>query len=249
MVNNKMYETNITQNKSMPRYEVVKTYLSQKHFNDGLAISLSVLALCFLLSRFYWSHEFPWGEELKASAGAIFNEGEYWKLLTTTFIHGDFEHFLSNSLMLTIMGYYVSSFFGVFHFPFMAFLLGAVVNLLVLVGKPDQYSLVGASGVVYLLWGMWMSLYFLIQRHIHWNRRLMKLIAVGIFVLAPTTYKANISYLAHGLGFVIGITYGLCLFLVKRNYFQSFEVKREVTEAQEDDDFENVFEENGQDHG
>lgn len=139
--------------------------------------SVGTLALCYFLSSVYWGLIPGWSDYLAVSPKSIFEGKEYWRLFTSSFIHGDLAHFLSNSLMLTIMGYFVAHHHGSLMFPFISFLAGILINLIVML-KFDYYgeniTLVGASGVVHYLWGFWFVTYFFIDRHLSINRRLMR---------------------------------------------------------------------------
>ena len=190
-------------------------------------------------SQLYW--DYPIGEFLAASPKTVFEHKEYWRLFTSSLIHGDLAHLLSNSIMLSIMGYFVCSHFGTIMYPIMGFIVGIFINLIVIWDYPAGASLVGASGVVHYLWGFWLVLYILIQRHIKLNRRLMKATAVGIFILIPTEYKPQVSYYAHGVGLVLGIMTGLFYFIFNRKKIRSYEEWEIIFE--EDDEDQDKFEE------
>ena len=63
----------------------------------------------------------------------------------------------------------------------------------------------------------------------------MKVLAVGIFVLAPTEFKANVSYLAHGVGIVLGGLTGLIYYFLNREKIRSYEVWEPVYEEVNED--------------
>ena len=80
----------------------VRNYLSKQKFNSGKISAFFILTLCLVLSMFYWDSSFFISNYLSASRDQVFNLGEYWRLFTTSFVHGDIEHLMSNSLMLFI---------------------------------------------------------------------------------------------------------------------------------------------------
>lgn len=185
------------------------------------------------MSFLYWNH--PIGEYLAASPRTVFGMGEYWRLFTSSLIHADLSHFLSNSFMLAIMGYFVNYHYGAVAFPLLAFLFGILINLVVIWNYPADTSLVGASGVVYWLWGFWLILYIGIQRHISIYRRFMKVSVVGLFVLLPGEFRAQTSYFAHGVGLLLGMFFGLVYFLINAKKFYASEVWTEVIEIEDEE--------------
>lgn len=199
---------------------------------SALLWSLATLLVCLIMSIVYW--ETAWGDYLAASPIKVFEGKEYWRLFTSSLIHADLSHYLSNSLMLGVMGYFVYDHYRAWMFPALAFTVGVLINLIVIWTYPPEVSLVGASGVVYYLWGFWLILYICIQKHIPFIRRLMKVSGVGLFVLIPSEFHPNVSYYAHAVGLVLGIIFGLIYYLWNRKYIHSFEVW--VDEVYEIDD-------------
>lgn len=71
----------------------------------------------------------------------------------------------------------------------------------------------------------------------------MKVVAISLMVLVPTSYDPQVSYLAHGVGLVGGILLGLLTFLIKKDYFRSFEKWEYInTGLLDDEDFEEEVE-------
>ena len=192
---------------------LVKNFLSRSGIkNNALYWSLGTLLVCLVMSNLYWYS--PLGEYLAASPERVFGAQEYWRLFTSSFIHGDMDHFLSNSVMLSFMGYFVAYHFKAWTFPVLSFLSGILINLIVIWNFPPETSLVGASGIVYYIWGFWLVNYILIQKHIPLVRRFMKATAIGIIVLAPSEFRPQVSYYAHAVGLALGILMGYAYYLV-----------------------------------
>lgn len=219
---------------SETKKKLVKNYLSQKN-SEGFAVQwvLFTLIICYGMSFLYWAH--PIGEYLAASPGKVFELSEYWRLFTSSLIHADLSHFLSNSFMLIIMGYFVNYHYGALIFPNISFLFGILINLIVIWNYPAETSLVGASGVVYWLWGFWLVLYIGIQRHVPLYRRMMKVSIVGLFILVPSEFKAQTSYFAHGVGLVLGMIFGLVYFFIYSKKFYSSEVWEDEIEFDDEE--------------
>jgi len=217
--------------------KVIGNFLSKERFAYALPLTFIVLVGILILSNIYWHPEMYLSEYLKATPTLVFENGEYWRLFTSSLIHGDLSHFLSNSLMLSLMGYFVTAYYSWYIYPFLSVLMGGLINYSVLLSFNRDIAIVGASGIVYYLWGFWLILYLFIQRHIPLSRRFMKIAAIFLALLVPTSFAANISYLAHGIGFILGLLTGLLYFIVNRKFIFSLEKKIEVANFIPDIDY------------
>ncbi len=84
--------------------------------------------------------------------------------------------------------------------------------------------------MLYAFWGFWFGLYFLIDRFTSANRKMMKIFAISLLLLIPQSFEAHVSYLAHFIGFLVGITTGVTLFLRRKGFIRSFERYRYIHE-------------------
>ena len=201
----------------------IGNYLSKKHFTGGVITALLCLSLCLLLSLFYWDKDGVLSIYLAANAKTIFLEHEYWRLISTVLIHGDMKHLLSNSFMLCFLIYFVTSFYGKIISLTLVFVGGPLVSGLCLMFYQEEIFLVGASGIVYLLWGFWLSLYLLIQIHFSLTQRLVRVFGIFFILLVPSSYDPATSYMAHYLGFLVGLFFGVIYYLVKGVVFKKYE--------------------------
>ena len=225
-------------------YEFKENYLSNTKYPHSINMAIFVLSLCFAFSTLYWNTNYELTEYLVANQRDVFTNKEYWRLITTIFVHGEPSHLLSNSIMLLIMGHYVHAFYGKYNFPLLAFISGSLVNALVLLNFENiNTNIVGISGVVYYLWGFWLYLYIKIQTHIPILRRFMKVSIVGAVLLIPEVFEANVSHLSHFLGFVFGVLIALIYWEVQKKKILSYE-KYELKDEENFVDIENreVFE-------
>lgn len=116
---------------------------------------------------------------LDASAVAA---GEYWRLLSAIFLHGGFEHLVSNAIALFILGMVCEHAFGRGQFVVLyvlAGLAGSVVSLLSGAGPS-----VGASGAIFGLQGAAIVLF---RRHR--DRLLMRDRRIGVVLLVWAIYS------------------------------------------------------------
>ncbi len=212
--------------------ELKSTYLTKPHFKGAKLGALFFLSLCVLLSVFYWHH--PLGDLLLAKGDFVFKEGDIYRLMTSLFIHGDLGHLLFNSLMLMILSYFVIEYYGVLTFFFYSIGGGILTNVLTLNTMKPDIGLLGASGVVYFLWGFWLMLYLLIQRSVTLSRRLMKVAAVSLFLFVPSSFDPQVSYMAHSVGLGVGLVTGVGHFLLFKERLRSFETYKYTFEFEEE---------------
>jgi len=209
-----------------------KTLLTQKPSEWANPVASLVLVISFILSVFYWQGV-PAIDFLTASREQIFRDHEYWRLLTTTFIHADIVHFLSNSIFFFIFGYLLYGYFGVWIFPVVSLILGALVNFITLASYPSQTSLIGASGVVYLMVGFWAVMFYFIDRKQSSPRRFIAALGVSLCLFFPSEYEPHVSYTAHGIGFGVGMIAAMIYFVIMHKSIRAKEVWVDVVE--EDD--------------
>lgn len=201
----------------------VRNYLSKQKYASGKISAFFLLTLCLISSLFYWDSSSFISPFLSAGQENVLIQKEYWRLFSTSFVHGDIHHLMSNSLMLFILTYFVTSFYGVKISLILTPIIGAFINFLVIKQYATETTLVGASGIVYYLWGFWLILYLLITRHISLFKRMVRVFGIFLILLVPTTYSPTTSYMAHYIGFVLGILVGAIYFLMKHKTFEQYE--------------------------
>src|SRR5690606_23294102 len=144
-------------------------------------------------------------------------------LFTAIFTHGDAQHLLSNSYMLGILVYFVFGHFGIAAFPVVPLAGAAAVNALSLLTYRPGVLLVGASGLVYLLAGFWLTLFVAIERQRSFSMRLVRALGVGLMILFPTSFEAKTSYRTHGIGVAVGILLGGLYFYLNKSEIRKHE--------------------------
>jgi rhomboid protease GluP len=209
----------------------------------GIVMALVTLFLV-LGSLCYWM-DLPWGASswMAASKSLVFEKHQYWRAWTTLLVHADGKHLLGNASLFFVLGAFLTGYFGVFLVPFSGFLLGGVVNLLVLSGMPAETQLIGVSGVVFWMGGAWLALYFLIETRRSVNQRALRALGVGLVLFMPAeAFDPSISYKCHFWGFVFGLAWGGLYYLIKKRPLREAEVRETtIEEAGGEDEFENSF--------
>lgn len=208
------------------RTRIVKTLLGYPPHGRGVWA-----ALCFALLNWFFS-EVRWQrggwEFMVAEPPAVFQGGEWWRLWTTTVIHADAKHFLSNVSMGAIWVWLTVGYYGV-----AATLGGTLLFIPVIYGATLRFiapegGLIGASGVVYFLGGMWLALFVFIERRRSLWNRILRAIGVGLVIFFPTSFDPSVSYRAHFYGLLAGLVWGAILFAKFKDQFRAREVRQEI---------------------
>lgn len=213
-------------------YKLNKTLLSKRPSFESFMVAfvgLAILLLFFTLNS----------RSLSASGDLVFGEKEYWRAFTTTLLHADLNHLAHNAFFFTGLAALLTNYFGFWVFPVMSFLVGGIINLATLYFYPPSVHLVGVSGVVYFMASFWLVLYLLVERRQTIFVRLLHAFAVSLIFLFPEAFQPEVSYLAHGLGFLFGIPSGLIYYYVNEKKIRSKDEWVEI--KKERDPIENII--------
>ena len=137
-----------------------------------------------------------------ALQGYLTADGDYWRLLTSAFLHGSMLHLLFNMYALYLFGPFVERALGTARFV-VAYLTSALAGSIVVYLLADPATVtIGASGAVFGLFGM--ALLFLLKAKQD-VRTLLVLLAINAFI---SVAGPNISWEGHLGGFVAGVVLG-----------------------------------------
>jgi rhomboid protease GluP len=212
--------------------QLTKTLLSKKPSPQSILmglVSYLILLIAFIIDD----------QNMTANGFQVYEQGEYWKAFTTSLMHGDFVHLGHNTLFFIAFSVLLNSYFGFWIFPLLSFVVGGLINLIALKIYEPQITLVGISGVIYFMAAFWMTMFVLLERHMSLYKRIMITTGVSLILFFPEAFVKNISYLAHGLGFGMGIVLAGAYFWLKRTKLQSHEVW--VQKASENHDLEDYI--------
>lgn len=187
-----------------------KSFLYEHPKLKHIYIVIILVLLCLLFSLCFWFSD-NYRDFLWASREAVFEHHEYWRLFSALFTHSDIKHLLSNMPLFVVFGWLLRNYFGLLAFPFAAFVVGALANYATLYYYSAHIRLVGASGIVYGLVGLWITFYLRYEVRYSFRMKLFRAAGVSMILLLPTTYSPTTSYLAHGFGFLFGVLFGLGL--------------------------------------
>ncbi len=142
-------------------------------------------------------------------APLILGEGQYWRLLSAMFLHGDALHLLMNLIALFQLGSLYELMFGTKRFTIIYFVTGIIASLtsMFISGGPS----VGASGAVFGIMGAFI---FSIRRSPRWRHEraakgiVSQLIFWVVANIAIALKVPQIDLAAHMGGLVAGLILG-----------------------------------------
>ncbi|EOP61976.1 DUF1751 domain-containing protein [Bacillus cereus] len=138
---------------------------------------------------------------------AAYNEyiakGEWWRVITSLFVHVDLQHFLSNSICLFVLGSSIEKQLGHFSFIIIFFLSGIIGNISSYIIMPLDYIHAGASGGIFGLLGA--QLFLLYSRYRSSNPKEIAIFSVMILLLLLFTFfNPSANPISHLTGLIIG---------------------------------------------
>jgi membrane associated rhomboid family serine protease len=179
-------------------------YITPLLFVANLAVFI-IMALQFhTLGPFSTEQVISWG----ANYAPMVKEGQWFRLVTSMFVHGGFAHLLPNLYGLLFAGVMLERIKGPRMMASVYFVTGIAASLASLLMHPDSAS-VGASGAIFGLWGF--MLISLIVANFGRTEALLPVANFAIFIglsLVVGLKKPHIDNAAHLAGLVVGLLLG-----------------------------------------
>ena len=181
----------------------------KKHFVTIGLVLINVLAYAYLSARGDLSQS-----HYMVSVGGMYppliiDKGEWWRLITSTFLHFDVSHLFNNMLILYFLGKWVEEALGAGRFAGVYLgsgILGAALSMYSCIVTGDMYVSAGASGAIYGLMG---SLAVLILLH-RGRFKGLSIQRMG-FMLALCVYQSMTSMGIDTMGHLGGLISGVVL--------------------------------------
>lgn len=151
--------------------------------------------------------------------GALLNEGEGWRYITSMFLHHGFEHLLFNCFALLVFAPPLERLLGWWRYLVLYVLSGIIGNVLTVAyyNRVDELLLsVGASGAIYGVYGAFLYVAIFQRRIIDESSR-KTLYAMLIFGVIFSLISPNVNWLGHFGGLIGGFfVYGLLIRLTRK---------------------------------
>jgi rhomboid protease GluP len=134
--------------------------------------------------------------------------GEWWRLITPIFMHSGFSHILFNSFSLILFGPGLERILGKFKFIAIYLITGISANIATLLIEPITYIHVGASGAIFGLFGMYISI-TMFRKHLLSKDNRQLIITIAVVSIIMTFLQPNINIISHLFGFISGFLIGV----------------------------------------
>jgi len=150
-----------------------------------------------------------WGSNVTA----LTFSGDWWRLITSTFIHFGIIHLAMNMYALYSAGVYLEPMLGKARYIGAYLCTGVIAGIVSLWWHKEGVNGAGASGAIFGLYGVFLSL--LLTNLIPKQVRAALLQSIGIFVVFNLVYgmKSGIDNAAHIGGLVSGFVIGFIFYL------------------------------------
>jgi rhomboid protease GluP len=175
-----------------------------------------VLYLCTILPIF----PNMWFIETLSGVNLYIVEGEFWRLITPTFMHSGFAHMLFNSFSLVIFGPALERMIGSGRFLFVYLLSGLIANAATLWLEPLTYTHVGSSGAIFGLFGYYLSI-IMFRKTLISRQNSQIIITLLVISLIMTFLQPNINITAHLFGLLAGFLLGAIPYFNKKDFSDS----------------------------
>jgi rhomboid protease GluP len=161
-----------------------------------------------------------WFFENLSGVNLYIMEGEYWRLITPTFIHSGFSHMLFNSFSLMLFGPALERMLGSGRFSLIYLLSGFIANVATLLLEPLSYTHVGSSGAIFGLFGYYLAI-IMFRKHMLSKQNSQIILTLCVVSLIMTFLQPNINIIAHLFGLLGGFLLGAIPYFNKKDFSDS----------------------------
>ncbi|MCM8535022.1 MAG: rhomboid family intramembrane serine protease [Lentisphaeraceae bacterium] len=176
------------------------------------------LALVNLGLFFYSSSNTQFADQFTLRTPEIYETKEYWRLLTTTFMHFDLAHCLSNVIMLLLFGVFTESHFNKIKYLTIYILSGLFgMAIITFMHRTNTHAtiILGASGSTMALLGSQLAIILKKRQRLAlkvFNYQIFLLIGICFFQFTSDLLTPRVSFTAHFSGLVFGLALAYLLY-------------------------------------
>lgn len=203
-------EQNTIEGRKEPQTTAFRQYLC-----SATAVIILVNILIFFRTDFtsLMGWENTWMKQGWLSWQAFFHDHEYYRLLTSMFLHSGIDHILNNMLVLFFLGIYLEQTLGTRRFTILYFCSGLLAGCTSMVYNMLQNEYVVAVGASGAIFGVMGGLLTMVLIHPEERAALdFRRLAFGIFLsLYSGLTDQGVDNAAHIGGFLAGILITLLL--------------------------------------
>lgn len=163
-----------------------------------MQLLLAINIFVFIIVNLIWGFEgisLLWQDNNK-----VLNNGEWYRLFSSMFLHANFQHLLNNCIGLIFFGAAIEKLYSKLECLVIYLIAGFVGSLATLLILPDSISL-GASGAIYGFLGAVLIILIVENRNYVWFTLLY------LFISILNSFAPGIGTWAHLFGLLAGIIY------------------------------------------
>lgn len=170
-----------------------------------------LIILCILTSLFYWYVDPEFVTEFLVFRGNDLIQKRFWTAITSIFVHGDLIHLLGNMLFLFVFGNTLEDEFGAKKTLAVFFVGGALSFILSTFFYGLETAMIGASAAIFTVMAIVMLTKPLKFSWLFFMPLGLVAFLYLLFNIVATYYMVdgNVGYLAHIIGFFLGIPFGI----------------------------------------
>jgi membrane associated rhomboid family serine protease len=174
-----------------------------------MRVNWFLMLACVLASLFAWQQDPNWADRNLVFSLNNLYQWRVWTLVTALFVHASWEHLLGNLPFLFVFGNTLEKMIGrnnhllvFFLGGFTSFLLPPIIGIY----SPDT-GMLGASAAIFTL-----AAIVMLMSPLKFSWLFLAPQGLVALVYAPSmfmSYNPNVAYIAHVIGFTVGIPFGI----------------------------------------
>jgi rhomboid protease GluP len=189
---------------------------------DGY-VSISLVIICIIVHAFIFinrdlSEVLYIYEKWSLSWMSIFNDKEYYRFITSFFMHADIDHLMSNMVSLLFIGIYTEKRIGKIKYLLVYFtsgIIAGITSVLYNMFINEYVSCVGASGAIFGVTGAALG-YVMVNISKRGKSEFIRLGLYVLFVLISGFRTPEVDNAAHVGGLIIGLITFLVLYTASK---------------------------------
>ena len=193
--------------------------IKEKNFPRAAAVIILINCICFILAEFVGSTTVP---DTLIRCGALYsplvNDGQYWRFITSMFMHSGVQHLINNMLTLYVLSDIFERELGTVKYIVVYLLGGIAGNVIefVLDMRTEGFSFcVGASGAVFAVLGGLIAVLIINRGHVR-GMTLKRILIMAALSVYSGFASPDIAVAAHLGGMASGFLMALLLYRKKR---------------------------------
>ncbi len=143
----------------------------------------------------------------------ILVNGEFYRILTSMFLHADVNHLFNNMIIMILVGGIIENYTGHIYYLLIYFLSGFFGNFLSMAYELKNslnWISIGASGAIMGVVGVLVAWLIANRKRLVQNRNmLLRLLLMGVFVVQACFFQEGANTAAHLGGFLTGFVLGI----------------------------------------